>query len=159
MKYLFIGFIFYFNMVSCTSIRINNHIDLELKPYIDRYNQYCDLFNVPKAKTDNNEINLILTNEGFDEPSEIGFCNILSHTIYMRESYFNSFYVTNKDREIMILHELGHCILWRNHDERHFSSEKRKHHSLMYPFYDFPDYNEYKLDYLKEFFEGRGRLK
>lgn len=53
-------------------------------------------------------------------------------------------------REELILHELGHCILGRDHDNNLISSSLRTPKSIMYPYIFGNAYSRYKNYYLDE---------
>lgn len=118
-------------------------IDSQFQPYVNAFVQEGH-----KQGRDITIDNLIITFNHIDQ--HLGECNMYDHgttgipTIYINEVQWN--YYSETSRKVMIFHEMGHCVLWREHSASFYS--------IMYP-YLLGDsmYIYYWNDYMKELFD------
>ena len=143
LSYLFI-------MLSCTTTPIleKQEIQTEFLEYVEEFEKYYGQtvkgFRVRFANLDY-------------MPQVTGLCMRSTHkmginTIMIDRHYWDQ--MTDSEREMLMWHELAHCILYRNHDER--IARNGCPVSLMYPT-GFPEfcYNQYRDWYLKELFDTK----
>lgn len=94
-------------MLGCAVIRPYSKIDQELKPY---YDQFIYMFNIKKT-------NILLTfgDTNRTADSAIGICNYFTNTVTINRPFWNNAPYTSKIA--LIWHELGHCLLFKDHDD------------------------------------------
>jgi hypothetical protein len=122
----------------------------ELSPYVDRF--FVAAGNKEMSFTEN------LTLDFGDRPGANGVCfrkSFEEHVITIRESYWRN--ITDAAREQLMFHELGHCLLNRDH----------RADLLKYGFYSLPVsvmypsmfsdtlYSPNRAYYLRELFESK----
>ena len=89
-----------------------------------------------------------------EQPNRIGYCSFSGpRTIVIDASYFLR--VSEARRKALIAHEMGHCVLYRPHDNRcivQVGSKCLVSHSLMHPVLDSVDFQNNEMYYLDELF-------
>jgi hypothetical protein len=128
--------------MSCTSFRPK-----EVNKYVDIFEKACNI----KVTTP------IFFVDIKSDQGTVGICwnkDKWFHFIEIDKSYWNV--ATDSERMQLVLHELGHCELKRDHDETtsiFFDSEHgivEEPWSLMYPSLSFIDFDNRKQHYLDE---------
>lgn len=132
-----------------------SYIDPQFQTYVDFFNEQAFI----RDQTDliNKPLKIITYDEAGTTPedNEIGHCSHQSGlaTIYIDQRYW---YGANENqRLILILHEMGHCVLNRTHVTTIIPSENNRPESILYPMthpvaYRFDAYRE---AYLDEYFD------
>lgn len=129
-------------LVVLVSLNINKYtpatpeIDSKLQPYVSTFLSYCDTYKVDCSRVA--EFSIKFSNfrvakvyyKLFSEGSLIGLCKPTSNEIEINEEYFNLSSAAEKEQ--LIIHELGHCILDLEHTEE-------TELDIMNP-YSFPEY-------------------
>ena len=105
LTYLFIFLVFY----SCSMLTRHPSIEPDFKPYYDEF--------LLHAGVESSRIRM-----GFKRISSfipgrwvIGRCNYLSANIDIDPVFWHE--ATEYERKALIFHELGHCLLWRLHND------------------------------------------
>jgi hypothetical protein len=142
---LFVFLIFMFSLASCSSFSryepvLNNHV-LE-------FEKLC-----------NCKVNIPITIEPIPSKNDgyktLGVCYVFRGPMLFRSIRIDKDYWAKASfyqRESTVFHELAHCVLDLEHDER-MTGEYIwiRPKSIMYP-YSFPQYETYRKEYLKELF-------
>lgn len=100
-------------------------IDKELKPYVETFLKYCELYKVDCSETSKFKITIkeipnmsaLLELLG-QKPSEyvvVGLCHPMSNEIDINLEYYLK--SSNVELEQLMMHELGHCVLGKDHTE------------------------------------------
>lgn len=108
-------------------------INAELQPYVDRF--HLQLQARCGAKTKLPAIDMDISDTSDDDPFNpdiVGWCIMYSKPLKIQidREYFDS--STDLEREQLIFHELGHCVLERDHTKH--KDEHKKPMSIMYPY-------------------------
>ena len=140
MKKLFVFFLF---LTSCAIPfeSSNTQIDVEFLPYLNTYRQY----KLTYLKTDYiSNIDIIFFSLN---PPTIGTCKFKPNgeKLIKIDPVYWFFGSTSTQKELLLLHELGHCDLDRDHSDASSIMEK----SIPFEF----DYVPNKSYYLEEFFQ------
>lgn len=101
-------------IMSCNKDQ-NNEIESELLTYFDSFELEAEARNL-SIDIDNIDINGYV--EDIEERGTLGQCKSYSdgsHTVVFDENYWDR--ITDLQREYLVFHELGHCILDRAHDD------------------------------------------
>lgn len=116
--------------------------------------EFVDLFNRDhrihkKSYIDLDSLNISVVKKlPGNSPNAIGACNNSTGDIYLLDSYWRN--ATYSQRKSLIYHEMGHCILKRNHLSRKINGIAV---SMMYPNSEFDHfYPRYREEYVKELF-------
>lgn len=81
----------------------------------------------------------------------LGYCDSESKTLYLDIKFFSK---NQFERQAIIDHELGHCLLGRIHRHQLMIYQSKKMPiSVMYPESGLADYSKYKNKYRQELFE------
>ncbi len=113
-KLLFLA-IFISSIFSCAKDGLSSEVDTRLQPYFDSFVEEAALRDIAVDLTENRIIARVTDIVG---NSVAGSCaNSQSDNSYISidEAYWNA--VDNLAREMVVFHELGHCILKRAHLE------------------------------------------
>ena len=132
----------YIVLNSCSPINTNRYVDSEFRRYVDRFNEYAQDYGV---KVDTSNVGIMFMNKT-DNKSVVGSCYKLGYIriITIDEVFWR--YASPLERELVLFHELGHCVL--NRDHCRYSSL-----SIMYPYLiSVRDYAVLRSSYLKELF-------
>jgi hypothetical protein len=106
----FLGAFYALFALSCTHERIPNHdYPEEFQPYIDRFFKEASLRNL-NIEPDN--YNIVIEFEKLQFPLA-GFCLPYTHKIQIDSIFWH--FTSESNREFLLAHELGHCILGRPH--------------------------------------------
>lgn len=121
-------------------------IDLEFQPYVDEFiSHYGRPIHPIKIKMIEDPVK-----------NRVAFCSLFAHrAIYVAKAYWSIMDVC--DRETVIFHELGHCELNRDHDDRPMKENKNLPISWMHSSADFPcstEFYKYRDYYVEELFHG-----
>jgi hypothetical protein len=135
-----------FGLLSCASSSSKKNNNLEI--YIQRFEKFCNCkvdIPVTMAHLSRNE-----------ESATIGVCYAFRAPKFFRKIELDQEYwdgADDLDRESLIFHELGHCVLDRDHDEEFAPSHIfiLRPRSLMYPV-SFYQYRLHRMEYIKELF-------
>lgn len=129
-------------------------IDPIFQPYVDIFNKAAADRNLPISADENTGI-IIRWSDTM--PKAAATCHFeVINTLYtpiidVDRNYWKSSYIGASNRETLVLHELGHCILKRLHDDES-PYRGRQHKSIMFYMNGIDDYVEYKEAYLDELF-------
>lgn len=136
--------LFLFLLLSCSTSRSAYRPDLLV--HIKEFEKHC------KCK-----VSIPIYISKIKSDSTIGLCygfkqSIMFKFIILDETYWNE--SDMYDRESLVFHELGHCVLNKDHDASmvsffYFLDYRPK--SIMHP-YSFYQYRLYRDDYIKELF-------
>lgn len=135
-----------FGLLSCASSSSRKNDNLEI--YIKRFEELCNC---------TVDIPVTMANLSRDKDSAtIGVCYGFRAPKFFRKIQLDQKYWDNADdldRESLMFHELGHCVLNRDHDEEFEPSHIfiLRPRSLMYPV-SFYQYRLHRMDYIKELF-------
>lgn len=109
------------------------YVEPEFKPFVEEFEKKCN------CKI---EMEIIFDNlDGFSEETA-GVCNFFygpSKVILIQRKYWK--YYTEENKRQLIFHELGHCELGKQHNERKMEVDGRDlPYSFMYPsMFDYPE--------------------
>jgi len=94
-------------------------VEKEIKPYVDEFNRIC------KIKSDTN------VRFGLLEGDTVGLCiyDFFNSNVIIDESAWESY--SHNKREVLVFHELGHCVLNRGHNKKKTNGRPE---SIMYPY-------------------------
>ena len=94
-------------------------VETENKPYIDsQFRHHVDMFKIEAAwrglTVDIDKVSVMFDVKDKD-PSVVGLCSLsfIAPTIRIRHDIWNT--MQEEEREALLFHELGHCLLHRNH--------------------------------------------
>jgi len=114
--------------------------------------KYINLFEAISPESNKQKITSLEVKFGVLELPEVGRCTYAAEKrpviVIDKEYWFNS---TEDSKEVLMLHELGHCILFRNHVE---VKQGEIPSSLMNPSMITLYYKRDKEKYRKELFSG-----
>lgn len=129
-------------IIGCSQFKSYNHIDPEFYPYIQKWEKRS-------GKTFNVKIGFV---DGYlFSKNIVGQCNYINRTITIKKSYWKK--ASDKQKESLFLHEIGHCIYYRGHYDITYEftdCPKSIMHWQTIPQACLDHYWEY---YLKEFYE------
>ena len=138
--------------------KISTHIGVEFKPYLVDFLDDAYKGELPKdfaARLDSLTIKYGNT-KGLGD-NFVGFCDMNTTTVIVDYKAWNTF--STDGRQQLIDHELGHCLLERNHRNLYSESEHPGYinpHSIMYPSVLSGDYyRENKVALREELFEKK----
>lgn len=128
-------------------------VDPTIKPYVDRFNEYAKQVN-------SNSVNKRVS-AFFGKPSTpnhgnftvIGECDYNNLSIVVEHNHWNM--SSDIHREILILHEMGHCVLERGHKNSYRNDIDRLIPSSLMGATNFvtdQNYIKYKWLYIDELF-------
>lgn len=114
--------LFLFSLInSCQHLFTEN--DKRLYVYLNKFKNLCSLYKKDCSGYDNYKYVIEPLNEGifslFKEKNvkTIGRCNRVSKKISIDEKFFKS--ATNLEIEMVVLHEVGHCVFNMNHLDKY----------------------------------------
>ena len=141
---------FFSLFISCTTVVGQNKpimhngrvIESAFKSYVEEFERLC------KCKV---EFDMIFSELFLKK--YVGVCLKPIGIVAIRESYWKNLHAYEK--ELLIFHELGHCVLNRDHDKSDKMMDFHKiRASMMYPrMLNQWDYQSYRDYYLKELFQ------
>lgn len=124
-------------------------VPAELQPYVDLF-----ILEGEKRGFHMTVDNLIMQiNASFSDTETLGTCEIfINPTIVIQSNFFYN-WGTPINKEQVVFHEFGHCLLGRGHDDTHilYGSEyifKSIMNSYMFDEYYYGTYRDYYLDEL-----------
>lgn len=138
MKYLLMLLLF----CSCGQ-KQNYNIDPAFVKYFDEFMYHVQEHNLhPQPEVTANFVDKI-------DDNTIGYCQ--GTAIVIDKTKWES--LTETKREILMFHELGHCLLLKHHNESLHSNYEPV--SIMYPYLLTTDtfYTEHKAEYIQELFQ------
>jgi len=117
------------------------HYDEELLPYVLKFQYNSEIYGGKYIEIEN--LKIVFKDTTWLSPNTIGVCFLggITPTINIKPDFWE--YASESEREALIFHELGHCILKQAHRKDRMSIMKPE---LIYDFYSHEDY------YLKELF-------
>lgn len=148
MKLVYISLLF---LTSCAPPL--SHIEPIFQVYVDKFNYEA------KAR----HINLKVEDTGITikfatcMPQAAALCKIEFDSlpsISIDPEYWNFSYIQEWNKETLVFHELGHCVLHLSHDPN--PGVGRVFESIMYPSNVVGDYFEHKQAYLDQLFSAKG---
>lgn len=121
-------------------------IDPEILPYVERFEEKCHCKVDMVIKFNNMS--------GFPEGTA-GVCNVFfgpNRRVYLTKKYWQ--YYTDQNKQQLVFHELGHCILNRDHDTTRMKGYYSQYpNSYMAPvMFDYP--TELEEHYIQELFKN-----
>jgi hypothetical protein len=119
----------------------------EFAPYVDKFESYSRQYGNSITVSD------LVIKLGTLDSSKLGVCTQGegTPTITLNDSTWNS--LSADEKELLLLHEMGHCLLNRTHDNN--PSDARKWESIMLQWpQKISDYSKNKEAYLKELFKS-----
>jgi hypothetical protein len=133
-----------FFLFSCTTLSSRHRPDLAI--HVSEFEKLC-----------NCKVNIPIYFLKIQRESTIGLCFGFKQSILFRYIVIDSEYWEKSDsyeREALVFHELGHCVLDKDHNSSmvsflYFLDHRPK--SIMHP-YSFYQYRYYRDDYIKELF-------
>lgn len=134
-------------LISCGTLKPDSWIHPDLAEY---YSRFLDEANKRGVRVYSGPI--IIKFVGELEGTVIGRCDSYLHKreVLIESSFWNT--SNEYDREILVFHELGHCLLDQDHRDHRIGT---RHASIMNPtqiWWIF--YKEYREEYLDELFGG-----
>ena len=87
-----------------------NFIDPELQPYVDQFFEEAEIRDLDISADD------FSFSVNFGEKTHLGVCSLASNEVLINSFHWSNF--TELEREYLMFHELGHCILDRLHDDQ-----------------------------------------
>lgn len=122
------------------------YLELEVLTHVQEYERIC------KCKV---QTNIQFGDAINNNPYIAGMCTmfggVLPNNIYINKSYWTT--LDYESQELLIFHELGHCQLFKNHNEKLIPYSGSLPQSFMYPSIFYYPYS-YRSYYMKELFEN-----
>lgn len=129
-------------------------IDSELQEYATRFEQASSVYANHPIVIDNL---VMVFDDALTKSGEIGFCeqNPDQPLVHISRAYWNL--VSDRDREELVFHELGHCVLWLQHDNASvidaINPSQQVPASIMKVYhFDGGFYYQNRVEYLKQLF-------
>jgi hypothetical protein len=119
------GSLLFLMLISCSSVFSYGKIDKKLEPYVNTFKKYCELYKVDCSKLDTTNVYLEelpdfrWLRETLGLPPKdgetVGLCNLLTKNVSISPKYFE--HSPPIDIEALVIHELAHCVLDKEHTE------------------------------------------
>lgn len=102
---------------SCRGIFTPNKVAPQAKPYVKTFLKYCHQYQVDCSSISQHVVE-IDTMDDFDVlfPNVIGVCLPAEQKVILNKYYWDA--AGHADREQLVIHELGHCVLEKQHIEQ-----------------------------------------
>lgn len=119
----------------------------EFSAYVDKFETYSRQYGNPITVTD------LVIKFGTLDSSKLGVCTLGegAPTITISSTQWAS--LSEDTKELLLLHEMGHCLLNRSHDNNEGAARKWESIMLQWP-QRISDYSQNKDQYLKELFKS-----
>ena len=133
-----------FFIISCSTTVVDPYHEAEFEKIVNEFEETCDV----KVRS-----SVMFVDEL--EGKAIGVCYMGRFAVFIDRLYWMTA-STPEERFTLIMHELGHCELFRPHTEemKVFKIEGENHvmpKSILYPYvFPIPDYPDIKDYYMKE---------
>lgn len=116
MKYLFLALILG-SLSSCGMQQQQGSVDPEFQPFVNSFIQDAESYNVTGLDTYTLNVHFVSDFGAQVNPlgETEGECLIGQNVVTIRRGYFDS--STETQRQILLYHELGHCLLGLQHDQ------------------------------------------
>lgn len=137
-------------------------VDFRVMEYVDRFEGEAKLYLGKDFRIYRLKVRFVDKFDGSLSPRTVGECSTKGFdvpSVTILRSYWDE--ATDLTREQLVMHELGHCVLFEGHDKRKFMGENPT--SIMYPeILDDGLYSRLRAYYMLELFQqqhvGRGYM-
>lgn len=152
MKYILSLFLL-LNLLACG--RGFHKKELTVRGFEKQFNAFIEYSKKYGNPVNIDNLNLVIQ-FGMLPPDKYGYCQIPEDIISTKIIVISSDWwpsLNDTEKEILLLHELFHCVLYKSHDERIFSDGRP--YSIMFPYLlNYMFYLNYKDYYLNQGFNG-----
>lgn len=145
-------------LASCTTVNVNrvykssDMFDHELEPYVKAFIQEARRYGRYISSED---ITARIVVDPGGKPGDVGVCyfheNVPNEILIKRSTWDE---LAPETKESLMFHELGHCLLYREHCNN--LTRTGKAHSVMYYSLDYPtveDWRKHRKYYIRELFK------